>query len=877
VDNYKDFAQSTVAVAPVPATTDTKLTVKPGDGAKFPEPPFNAVVAPVNTVPVDENAEQLRVTAIEGDVFTIERRQAGSLPRGILAGDQIFAGVTAKTIADLAALVTTEAAARAVAVSAAEAAGSQGLVPTAVKTAAYEAKPGDYVPVDISGGSVAVALPNAPADKTRVGLKIVKIAGTPGSTSLTINRAGTDVFNIAGGSTALTLSAKSQGVLLQYQHSSGIWYVQTTDTPLNSPLGAAMLGGDGTIGGPGGSLVAGGSIIFAPAPSGDETGAADTAAIAAAMPAKGSLVLRANAPYFVTSLPDIGPEQGIICLGLPIVNMVGNGVCLHIHNAAMSTAGGEAEFTKNMPGRMDPFIIDGSKAGAKAVGVQIGDINDLTWHGPIVRHFTGAEAVGWLLKSEVAWCERNNLVGVSVNNTVCVQFDNGGAGTGAFDYSRFDFSIQALPKQHGLVMQNAIGLWGSNLRLSGNCFTAVGNTGVAWKLGADNSSVQILGSHIEVGLETDGTQGVGHITVERGTKAEVSAQGVLSYKIGGSVGWAAGNITQPDSRFAFSGIVNIDENLGQNKQGEGLNVLGGSTWSRGFTTVTEANVAIKVQSGDYFTATLASGVNTLKLENSTQGRARRILAVLTQPAAGEPATLSIAAPGNNLQGNAQVVSTAAGGSIVLQAAHSAVDVVELATVDGQHWYIRILGPRAAQDAFLGIIRPVYAASIIPSTESVIGTAFRAFFARCIVPVTGTLHDITVFNGTVVNGNHNAAVFDTGQAEAGHYTSLWESGSVAAAGENKPQVVGDPALAVTAGQHLMLAIMNSGTTHKFGEVPTASHTGWMQLPGSFAPTGGGASPKMLAQHNYAELKYAAIAEAEMEAQGSPPLAIIGRIV
>jgi len=754
---------------------------------------------------------------------------------------------------------------------------AEGLNPTAVKNSAYNAAPGDFIPVDISGGSVAIKLPAKPADKTRVGFKVVAVNATIGSTSLLINRGGeADVFNITGGSTTLTFSAKFQGGILQYNASAGIWFLQATDTPLGSALGAPVLGTDGTLAGPGGTQLAGGSIVYAPAPSGDETGTTDTAALAAAMPAKGSLVLRSTAPYFVTKLPDGGPEQGILCVGLPTVNMVGSGVCLHIHNASMSTGGGEAEFTGNMPARFDPFVIDGSKAGAKAVGIQIGDINNLTWHGPVARHFTGAEAIGWLLKSEVAWCERNNIVGISVNNTQGVVFDNGGAGTGAFDYSRFDFSIQAMAKQHGIVMQNAIGLWGSNLRVTGNCFSAAGNTGVAWKLGADNTAVQILGSHIEIGLETDGNAGVGHTTIERGTLAEVSAQGVLSYKVGGTIAWTAGNITQPDSRFAFSGIVNVDANLGQNKQGEGLNVLGGSTWSRGFTTVAAANLQIKVQSGDYFTATLASGVNTVKLENSTQGRARRVLAVVTQPAAGEPATLSITAPGNNLQGNVQTLSTAAGGPVVLQAAHNAVDVLEFVTADGQNWFVRVLGARAAHDAFLGVIRPVYAASIIPSTESVIGTGFRAFFARCVVPVTGTLHDITVFNGTVVNGNHNAAVFDTGQASAGSYTPLWESGTVAAAGESKPQVVGDPALAVTAGQHLMLGIMNSGTTHKFGEVPTASHSGWMQLPGNFAPSGGGASPKMLAQHNYAELKFAAITEAEMEVQGTPPLAIIGRI-
>jgi hypothetical protein len=142
--------------------------------------------------------------------------------------------------------------------------GAQALSPTAVKTSAYTAAAGDYVPVDISGGSVTVTLPTAPTDKTRIGLKVVAVSGTPGSTTLTIARGGSDVFNVTGGSTSLTLNAKFQGVLLQYASSSSLWYVQTTDTPLNEALGAALIGTDGTVGGPGGtqlssSVVSGGS------------------------------------------------------------------------------------------------------------------------------------------------------------------------------------------------------------------------------------------------------------------------------------------------------------------------------------------------------------------------------------------------------------------------------------------------------------------------------------------------------------------------------------------------------------------------------------------------------------------------------------------
>ena len=51
--------------------------------------------------------------------------------------------------------------------------GAQALVATAVKTSAYGAAAGDFVPVDASGGSVTVTLPTTPADKTRVGIKMI--------------------------------------------------------------------------------------------------------------------------------------------------------------------------------------------------------------------------------------------------------------------------------------------------------------------------------------------------------------------------------------------------------------------------------------------------------------------------------------------------------------------------------------------------------------------------------------------------------------------------------------------------------------------------------------------------------------------------------
>ena len=107
---------------------------------------------------------------------------------------------------------------------------SQGLVPTAVKTGTYTAAAGDFVPVDTSSGSVTVTLPTAPADKSRIEIKMIN---TGGNNTVTINTGGSDVFNKTGGSTSATLSILNQAVLLQYASSSAIWYVQGDDTPLS--------------------------------------------------------------------------------------------------------------------------------------------------------------------------------------------------------------------------------------------------------------------------------------------------------------------------------------------------------------------------------------------------------------------------------------------------------------------------------------------------------------------------------------------------------------------------------------------------------------------------------------------------------------------
>jgi hypothetical protein len=110
---------------------------------------------------------------------------------------------------------------------------AQALSPVSVVTSSanpYSASSGSFVPVDVSGGSVTVRLPSAPADKTRVEVKLIAASGT---NSVTISASGSDVFNKSGGSSSLSLSLLNQGVMLQYASSNAIWYVQSDDLTLS--------------------------------------------------------------------------------------------------------------------------------------------------------------------------------------------------------------------------------------------------------------------------------------------------------------------------------------------------------------------------------------------------------------------------------------------------------------------------------------------------------------------------------------------------------------------------------------------------------------------------------------------------------------------
>lgn len=100
-DAHANFAYSTVATAPSPATSGTSLVVAAGQGALFPAVPFNATIWPTAAQPTAANAEIVRVTAISTDTLTITRAQEGSSARTVVVGDQIAATITKQTLTDI--------------------------------------------------------------------------------------------------------------------------------------------------------------------------------------------------------------------------------------------------------------------------------------------------------------------------------------------------------------------------------------------------------------------------------------------------------------------------------------------------------------------------------------------------------------------------------------------------------------------------------------------------------------------------------------------------------------------------------------------------------------------------------------------------------
>jgi hypothetical protein len=143
---------------------------------------------------------------------------------------------------------------------------------------------------------------------------------------------------------------------------------------------------------------------------------------------------------------------------------------------------------------------------------------------------------------------------------------------------------------------------------------------------------------------------------------------------------------------------------------------------------------------------------------------------------------------------------------------------------------------ASQMCLLGNVIAPFHPHLISASVSL--TANDARGMRMVMPRSGTLRDFAVWIATT-SGNVDVGIYDTVSGTAG---KLWSSTSTACGTVNTWQVVGDPNLVVSRGQHVDFVIACDNATAAFGRTTVPVNAALIQLPTNFMPSPQGASPK-----------------------------------
>lgn len=250
----------------------------------------------------------------------------------------------------------------------------------------------------------------------------------------------------------------------------------------------------------------------------------------------GRVIFQATLPATPYSLNAMLPQ-----ITIPTISVLGPGVGLCVLKPTAAVTAGNflsyrPAYSTAEAGTVAGFKIDLSSVGINTVGFDFGETTGLTldlgvWNG------TAAGCVGIQQKNVTNWTERTHGFVDVRNNATGYLFDTAVGSSHA--RTELTIFVNANAGQSGVVMQNGVHVYESDLRIKGN----IAGTGIALSM-LDTS---LYSGSIQFGCEGDGGGTAYGLSLAAGTN--FSAGGVIRASLGSLTNSVAGT-------FKFMGYIN---------------------------------------------------------------------------------------------------------------------------------------------------------------------------------------------------------------------------------------------------------------------------------------------------------------------------------
>lgn len=299
------------------------------------------------------------------------------------------------------------------------------------------------------------------------------------------------------------------------------------------------------------------------AASGDRSGAADRKKINTALSSAGFAWL-GQGTFYIDQVIKIPHKAALWGVGAATRVMCQGNAGFYMHDM---TKGDGSNRPANSSGSIRDLIIDGTHAGSRSVGLDIGDGWGYRLDHVFVENFTGSSAVGIAMNNQFYFTEKMEASSVHVRNCSTHVHLFRGKGDPSFEYCDLAFYFAIKPGQDGFVISNGAYMAGGSLMIRGNTYSqkAPAPQGYVIRVGAHTAGrgdgSNISSCRLDVAIEQNnyhaGCKYVpGTIFFSGGNNTMENNYGMLAFR---DTPWKLSNLAK--KQLSFRGICYGDSNL----------------------------------------------------------------------------------------------------------------------------------------------------------------------------------------------------------------------------------------------------------------------------------------------------------------------------